>query len=541
LNKGYTFVVGNFTRMPPEYLCLLKNESYIIYEHDHKYVTTRDPSVFKDFCIPRHSIANYNFYHRAKAVVVLSEICKKIIIENLGLNNVYNIGTSLWSEAHLNKIESLLGTEKTIECGILDSANPIKGSSSAAQYCKSRNITPTKIGSNNPTVFLEQLSKCKTLVYLPQVLETFNRLTAEARMLNCNLITRRAKLGFASESCFELKGKKLIDEIRQRVQSALVLFDKLVESCLTQDDRPTIAFVGKFEKLYDEEGKAQALESAGFRVWRYDELWFSKNPTLASELLLARKPDIVMYTKLRIPKAEKLIERSKEQEAKTVCWVPDLYFGLPREEELYAKAPVFTSDYVFTPDGGHDKEFEALGINHICVKQGISEKYLSPISLQQKKDIDILFVGTLGPEHGASRHKLLSFLRKRYLDRFVWIGQRGPHSCRDEELVKTYQRAKIVIGDCVESDNYWSNRIYETLGRSAFLLHPDVPGLETQFVNEKHLVLFERGNYDELEEKIEYYLANDSIREEIAHNGYLEVAQNHTLLDRARQVLEILK
>jgi len=123
----------------------------------------------------------------------------------------------------------------------------------------------------------------------------------------------------------------------------------------------------------------------------------------------------------------------------------------------------------------------------------------------------------------------------------MWIGESGPESLRGEELAKVYHNTKVVIGDCVPSDSYWSNRVYETLGRGSFLLHPAVPGIEKEFIDKEHLALFERDNFEDLKEKIDFYLANDSIRNTIANNGYLEVSQKHTLQDRAKQILEILK
>ena len=540
LNKDNIFIVGNFVNLPVKYLYLLRYEKYIIYEHDHKYVKTRDPSKFIDFEIPKQYIINREFYRRAHTVVVLSKICEEVIVKNLQIHNVHNIGTSLWTPDRLKKIRKLSESEKTIEHAVLRSLNPTKGYAPALAYCKKKGIIPTEIGASDELEFLEQLSKCKKLIFIPQVLETFNRLTAEAKMLNCKLITRKKLLGFASESCFDLTGPPLIEEIKYRVQEALLKFEALIEEIEEQRDKPTIAFIGKFEKIYDEEGKALALENLGLRVIRYNETAFNRNQYETTRQLLAKSPDVIIYTKLRVPESENLIVQAKEQGIKTACWVPDLYFGLDRESELTSLAPIFTSDYVFTPDGGNDERFTQLGINHICIRQAISKSYLSH-NRENKRDIDILFVGTLGPEHGQRRKLLLEFLQDQYPDQFMWIGESGPESLRGEELAKVYHNTKVVIGDCVPSDSYWSNRVYETLGRGSFLLHPAVPGIEKEFIDKEHLALFERDNFEDLKEKIDFYLDNDSIRNTIANNGYLEVSQKHTLQDRAKQILEILK
>ena len=81
------------------------SKSYIIYELDHKYVKTRDPSVFINSVAPRNMIINEDFYIKAKAVVVLSKICKEILEKNIPEASVHNIGCSLWSKETFDYIE----------------------------------------------------------------------------------------------------------------------------------------------------------------------------------------------------------------------------------------------------------------------------------------------------------------------------------------------------------------------------------------------------------------------------------------------------
>ena len=78
--------------------------------------------------------------------------------------------------------------------------------------------------SNNYYDFLEQLAECENLIFFPQVLETYSRLAAEAKMLNCNLITTPNLLGFASEPYSHLKGNQLIERIRKQKNNALEMF-----------------------------------------------------------------------------------------------------------------------------------------------------------------------------------------------------------------------------------------------------------------------------------------------------------------------------
>ena len=222
--KNIFFIVGNFISLREEHKQSLQKEKYIIYEHDHKYIKSRDPSVYKNFTAPIGDIINHDFYRNAIAVVVLSKICKEIIEKNLHIDNVYNIGCSLWSVNKLNFIETLVDQPKNEKFAIINSPNPVKNSSLAIQYCEKNNIDYDTIGPYEEKELLEKLSKYKGLVFLPRVLETFSRICAEAKMLNCNLLTKPKMLGFASEEIYSLSGLELLQEIRIRNKTALQLF-----------------------------------------------------------------------------------------------------------------------------------------------------------------------------------------------------------------------------------------------------------------------------------------------------------------------------
>jgi glycosyltransferase involved in cell wall biosynthesis len=382
------------------------------------------------------------------------------------------------------------------------------------------------------------LASGKRLVFIPQVLETFCRTAAEAKMLNCKLITKPKMLGFSSESCFQLSGIELINDIRLRIKNALKLFEDLLNGKSPTKTIKKAAFIGKFRRLYDEEGKARSLEEEGVEVKRFDETTFNKYSPNDLTTLLEYKPDVVFFTKLRVPRAQELIDECKRRGIKTVCWMPDLYFGLQREQEVLNKTPMFRADYVFSPDGGNQKKFEECGVKHHLMRQAIFKD--SCELRKEEKKYDVLFVGTLGPEHGSPRAKLLKFLEIEYGNRFYWAGRTGPHEIRNDSLTKLISESKIVIGDCVYSKNYWSNRIYETLGRGGFLIHPNIPGLEDEFEHGKHLLTFEYGNLTELKSTIEEALHDDFSREIIRENGMKHVKKNHTLRNRAHQVLEVL-
>ena len=64
-HTGSNFIIGNFLNLSPASRRRLQQERYIIYEHDHKYLKTRDPSVFPELLAPREQIVNESFYRNA--------------------------------------------------------------------------------------------------------------------------------------------------------------------------------------------------------------------------------------------------------------------------------------------------------------------------------------------------------------------------------------------------------------------------------------------------------------------------------------------
>ena len=225
LDKEDLLIISNFVTLPTPIHRHLSDKKYIIYEHDHKYTKMRDVSKYSNFDIPKDQLIHRDFYLNADKVVVLSAICKDILEKNNISDKVYNIGCSLWFDETLDRLGELSITKKKFKYAVVDNQNPIKGLDKSLKYCSAHGIKPHMIKSNDYYNFLKQLSECENLIFFPQVLETYSRLAAEAKMLNCNLITTPNMLGFASEPYSSLKGDQLIEKIRSQKNKALKMFE----------------------------------------------------------------------------------------------------------------------------------------------------------------------------------------------------------------------------------------------------------------------------------------------------------------------------
>mgnify|MGYP003145924867 FL=1 len=215
---GYHFIVSNFTLMSDSVSDELVKapNSYSIMEHDHKYVKTRNPAVYKDYLAPAADVVNREIYTNAKYIFAQSHIQAECIKKNLNISHVINLGMSLWTDEQLKIIESNIDTLKKPLAAVINSSNPTKNTAESAHHCESREIQYELIGSPDYATFIEQLSSYESYVFIPRVLESFNRVLLEARMLNCKAITTNLN-GCISEEWFKkYKGKELIEFVRSQ-------------------------------------------------------------------------------------------------------------------------------------------------------------------------------------------------------------------------------------------------------------------------------------------------------------------------------------
>jgi hypothetical protein len=213
-NKNSKFIIANFVNLQPTSLQALYNKQYVIYEHDHKYLTTRDPSKFKDFLAPKEAIINYEFYKEANAVFCQSQFHLDIIYKNLKLDNLINLGGNLWSEKSLDLMTSLALSPKSESCAIMHSSIEHKNTREAVMYCEYKKIPFKLIGSDNYEIFLKQMSDNDTFVFFPKTPETLSRVIVEARMMGLSIITNKS-VGATREEWYQLKGIDLIKKVRK--------------------------------------------------------------------------------------------------------------------------------------------------------------------------------------------------------------------------------------------------------------------------------------------------------------------------------------
>ena len=215
-NKNNNFIISNFTFLSEKSKLFLQQQcKYVIYEHDHKYLRTRNPSSYPNFVAPKENIINHSFYKSAKYVFCQSSFHKKIINKNLNLNNIENLSGNMWSDKTLQLLEEHSTKEKKDKYSTIESPIAHKNTKASILYCKHKKYNYELVRSSDYHAFLDQISNNQTLVFFPKTPETLSRVVVECRMMGMKVITNNL-VGATYEPWFAKKGKDLVSLIKQR-------------------------------------------------------------------------------------------------------------------------------------------------------------------------------------------------------------------------------------------------------------------------------------------------------------------------------------
>jgi hypothetical protein len=311
-----------------------------------------------------------------------------------------------------------------------------------------------------------------------------------------------------------------------------------------------LAFLGNFGVDYSSENHhKRSLESLGHEVVALQE--GSTDSLTVHEV--AAKSDAFIWVHThgwQTPGATPMswvLDSLKDAGIPTVTYHLDLWLGLQRQRDLETDDFYRHIGHFFTVDKLMADWFnENTDVKGHYVPAGVfhEECYLHEVQGSPHQN-DVIFVGSKGyhPEW-RYRPQLISWLAQTYGDRFTHVGGDGIGTVRGDDLNRLYGASKVAVGDtlCLHFDYpyYWSDRVYETLGRGGFMIHPYIKGMEAHFEDKKHLVFYEYGNFGQLHGLIDYFLSHDDEREAIRRAGHEHVKANHTYRHRWQQILETI-
>lgn len=310
-----------------------------------------------------------------------------------------------------------------------------------------------------------------------------------------------------------------------------------------------VTFLGNFGVDYSSETHhKKSLESLGHEVIALQETQASSQLVLQE----AYKSDMFVWvhthgwqTPGTIP-MRRVLQRLKAKNIPTVTYHLDLWLGLQRQNDL-ARDPVYTDiEWFFTVDPLMADWFNKnTRVKGRYLRAGVieSEMKLEHVPYEH----EIIFVGSKGyhPEW-PWRPQLIDHLSQTFGTKFEHFGGDGLGVVRGGPLTELYNRSKIVIGDSLVKNfdypGYWSDRLYETVGRGGFIIFPRIEGLETEFVidpvhGKQELATYQFGDLEQLDASINWYLEHDDVREKIRELGF-ERCKQYTYKKRWETIIK---
>jgi len=196
------------------------------------------------------------------------------------------------------------------------------------------------------------------------------------------------------------------------------------------------------------------------------------------------------------------------------------------------------------------------GVPTYFMPMGLDDAIYFPKYYKHKK-IDITFIGALYDGRKEFLEKLivdlkdynikvygkyLSFKNPRTFLNYFIKGFRNSFTNKTispNEVNEIYNNSKIAINIHHGQSVYGCNpRFLEILGSGTFQIVDDNIFIKENFVENKEFVSFK--NYDDLINKINYYIANEKKRVEIAEDGYQKAIENHTFKARILDILNVI-
>ncbi|MFA7289818.1 MAG: glycosyltransferase [Melioribacteraceae bacterium] len=198
-------------------------------------------------------------------------------------------------------------------------------------------------------------------------------------------------------------------------------------------------------------------------------------------------------------------------------------------------------NYIVTTYPNLSKKYIENKIHNVIYSQwGFSPEIFSPISIP--KDLDVVFIGAVH----SDRKKIFEYLISNGVNLKLygkgWDKEASLNDCWGgvisyQEFNKVLNRAKIVLNPSSASTSssiQVKGRTFEIAGSGSFQLTTHNENLQDYFDLRNELITFT--DKEDLFQKINYYLNNDSERERIAKNSYLRAITSHTWEKRFQEI-----
>lgn len=240
-NNAFYILSSFFQLSDASKFALQQYGNYIIFEHDHGYVPSRNPFMIynakgeiiinTDGKVSKEYQIHRELYKKAQAVICLTKWHENQLSQNLE-GTFDNIGGASWNLQSLDDIDSIResANKKYEYCFFNDNTmltlpngqqynqgENIKNKKGALDYCITNKLKYKLLPRiNDNKKFLSIMCSFKGFIFFPIIPETCSRILTEAKMLGLEVITN-SNSGAYHEPWFKLNGQELTDHFRNTV------------------------------------------------------------------------------------------------------------------------------------------------------------------------------------------------------------------------------------------------------------------------------------------------------------------------------------
>lgn len=251
------------------------------------------------------------------------------------------------------------------------------------------------------------------------------------------------------------------------------------------------------------------------------------------------RPDVLFVYVIQSRCLTPVVRYARSKGILTAMWV-----GLnPNVLSLGAREVLAEIDCLFTYDESYLQDFHALGCRTARrIALGIDVDAVNSIPAGKSK-LDISFVGMMDDVRAGYLESLKNY------DLGIWSWNfdtkystlsgcyRGEAS--GDVAISNMKAAKIGVNIHRPFEKSGGNfRLFEIPACCSLQLVDNKSGLSHYFDTDRELVIFD--NVDDLREKVDFFLSNDSAREEIITAAYKRIARDHKLIDRFVEMMNAL-
>jgi hypothetical protein len=200
-NRDKHWIFGNIEKLNLLLIPhIIKNLNYSIIEFDYKYCRYRSPERHehheKTPCKceqTKRAGLIAEFFKKSKKLWWMSKNQMEFQLKKLPILNECKseVLSSLFDEETLELLIRLKNHDDDLirkEALILDSNFWLKGTQNCIEWCKENNMQYTLVKDLNYIDMLKTIRSHKTLVYLPNAMDTCPRLVIEAKLIGCKLV-----------------------------------------------------------------------------------------------------------------------------------------------------------------------------------------------------------------------------------------------------------------------------------------------------------------------------------------------------------------